>query len=82
MFLGRSFVPQDDKDEKIVFTFYFLFSMSDFPKQYDPKIHEPASQALWEDKKIYQPKVDAGNPKQETFYIPIPPPNVTGNLHL
>ncbi|MBC7504092.1 valine--tRNA ligase [Candidatus Gracilibacteria bacterium] len=56
--------------------------MSDFPKQYDPKIHEPASQALWEEKKIYQPRVDSKNSKQETFYIPIPPPNVTGNLHL
>ncbi len=56
--------------------------MSDFPKQYDPKIHEPQVQALWEDKKIYQPKIDTKNSKQETFYIPIPPPNVTGNLHL
>ncbi len=52
--------------------------MSDFPKQYDPKIHEAASQQLWENKKIYRPNADATS----TFYIPIPPPNVTGNLHL
>jgi valyl-tRNA synthetase len=52
--------------------------MSDFPKQYDPKIHEPASQELWENKKIYKPNSDS----KSTFYIPIPPPNVTGNLHL
>lgn len=52
--------------------------MSDFPKQYDPKIHEPASQELWESKKIYTPNKEA----KSTFYIPIPPPNVTGNLHL
>jgi valyl-tRNA synthetase len=59
-----------------------LATMSDFPKQYDPKIHEKASQALWEENKIYQPNIDTQNSKQETFYIPIPPPNVTGNLHL
>jgi len=52
--------------------------MSDFPKQYDPKIHEPLSQELWENKKIYQPNEDSSS----NFYIPIPPPNVTGNLHL
>lgn len=52
--------------------------MSDFPKQYDPKIHESLSQELWENKKIYAPNNDATS----TFYIPIPPPNVTGNLHL
>ncbi len=52
--------------------------MSDFPKQYDPKIHEPMSQELWENNKIYSPKSETTS----TFYIPIPPPNVTGNLHL
>lgn len=53
-------------------------TMSDFPKQYDPKIHEPMSQELWENKKIYTPNENTSS----TFYIPIPPPNVTGNLHL
>ena len=52
--------------------------MSDFPKQYDPKIHESMSQDLWKNKKIYEPNPNANS----TFYIPIPPPNVTGNLHL
>lgn len=53
--------------------------MSDFPKQYDPKIAEPSAQNLWEEKKIYLPNESTtGN----NFYIPIPPPNVTGNLHL
>lgn len=53
--------------------------MSDFPKQYDPKIAEPSAQSLWEEKKIYLPNESTtGN----NFYIPIPPPNVTGNLHL
>lgn len=52
--------------------------MSDFPKQYNPKIHEPAVQEIWENNKIYEPN----NNTQSTFYIPIPPPNITGNLHL
>jgi valyl-tRNA synthetase len=53
--------------------------MSDFPKQYDPKISEKQVQALWEREKCSTPKESrTGN----TFYIPIPPPNVTGNLHI
>jgi len=52
--------------------------MSDFPKQYDPKVHETMSQELWEKNKIYTPN----NESKSKFYIPIPPPNVTGNLHL
>jgi hypothetical protein len=47
------------KDEKInILSTYIntlITSMSDFPKQYDPKIHEPASQELWENNKIYKP---------------------------
>lgn len=53
--------------------------MSDFPKQYDPKIHEPKIQNLWKENNISQPKESTTG---ENFYIPIPPPNVTGNLHL
>ena len=53
--------------------------MSDFPKQYDPKSSEPIIQALWEEKRSFEPTESrTGN----TFYIPIPPPNVTGNLHI
>ena len=40
------------KDEKInilsTYTNILIISMSDFPKQYDPKVHESASQELWE----------------------------------
>lgn len=53
--------------------------MSDFPKQYDPKACESKIQALWEANKSFEPRESrTGN----TFYIPIPPPNVTGNLHI
>lgn len=50
-----------------------------FPKQYDPKNAESEAQKLWADIELGKPlPASTGN----TFYIPIPPPNVTGNLHL
>ncbi len=53
--------------------------MSEFPKQYDPKIAEKEIQMLWKEKNAFAPMPSrTGN----TFYIPIPPPNVTGNLHI
>lgn len=53
--------------------------MSDFPKQYDPKTSEPNAQNLWNEHHIAQPKASRTG---RTFHIPMPPPNVTGNLHL
>lgn len=53
--------------------------MSDFPKQYDPKISEKQVQSLWEEKNCAAPQESTSG---KTFYIPIPPPNVTGNLHI
>jgi valyl-tRNA synthetase len=53
--------------------------MSDFPKQYDPKISEPQSQSVWKTHEVSLPKEWTTG---KTFYIPIPPPNVTGNLHI
>lgn len=61
-----------------MFIFKYLY-MSDFPKQYNPKEAEIAAQKLWNEAKISEPKSGkTGN----TFHIPIPPPNVTGNLHM
>jgi valyl-tRNA synthetase len=53
--------------------------MSEFPKQYDPKIWEPNAQKLWESINLGKPQ---WSDDASTFYIPIPPPNVTGNLHI
>lgn len=53
--------------------------MADFPKQYDPKIAESATQKLWTENDIFSPKPSKTG---KTFHIPMPPPNVTGNLHL
>ena len=53
--------------------------MSEFSKQYDPKSCEWQMQELWEKNNIALPSAGRTG---KTFYIPIPPPNVTGNLHI
>ena len=49
------------------------------PKAYDFKAVEERLYQMWEEKGYFRPKVDAG---QKPFVISIPPPNVTGELHL
>ncbi|MDD2516071.1 MAG: valine--tRNA ligase [Candidatus Gracilibacteria bacterium] len=51
----------------------------EFQKTYNPKQFEEEIYKYWEDTNKFKPK--PGKTKK-TFYIPIPPPNVTGNLHL
>ncbi len=51
----------------------------DFPKQYDPQSFE-ASIADRDEKNGYYKPLPSRTGK--TFYIPIPPPNVTGELHV
>lgn len=53
--------------------------MSDFPKQYNPKNTEESIQKLWIEKNIFTPKESR---TKKNFHIPMPPPNVTWNLHL
>ncbi len=53
--------------------------MKDFSKKYDPKAFEEAIYASWEKAGKFVPTTEK---TKETFYIPIPPPNVTGVLHL
>jgi valyl-tRNA synthetase len=48
-------------------------------KAYDPKSFEDRIYAAWMDKASFQP---AGDPKKKPFVIVIPPPNVTGVLHM
>lgn len=49
------------------------------PPQYDPQITEAKWQRFWQEKEVFK-----ANPTQEgeTYAIVIPPPNVTGNLHM
>ncbi len=46
---------------------------------FDPKTVEPRWSEAWEASGAFQPKKD---PNAETFCIMIPPPNVTGSLHI
>jgi valyl-tRNA synthetase len=49
------------------------------PSQYDPTTTESKWQTFWEDKQIF--KADPTQPG-EPYCIVIPPPNVTGSLHM
>ncbi|MDR2662386.1 MAG: class I tRNA ligase family protein, partial [Treponema sp.] len=53
-------------------------------KAYDPKSFEDRIYALWKDSGAFKPagSREDGAVKKETFTIVIPPPNVTGVLHL
>ncbi|MEE2567611.1 valine--tRNA ligase [Hyphobacterium marinum] len=48
-------------------------------KTFTPKDAEPRLYAAWEDSGHFKPKDD---PDAETYSIVIPPPNVTGSLHI
>ncbi|CAN5324376.1 valine--tRNA ligase [soil metagenome] len=49
------------------------------PKSYDPTSLEPALYAWWEDHGMFHAEADD---EGEPFAIVIPPPNVTGSLHI
>src|SRR5450830_650746 len=48
-------------------------------KSYDPKLHEDNWYSFWEDHGFFKPEV---NPGGKPFTIIMPPPNVTGELHI
>ncbi len=54
----------------------------DFPRAYD---HQPVEERLyrwWMEQGYFSPTVDPDRPDREPFVIIMPPPNVTGELHL
>ncbi|HXG57491.1 MAG TPA: class I tRNA ligase family protein, partial [Thermoanaerobaculia bacterium] len=51
----------------------------ELPKRYDPKDFEQRIYAMWEEGEYFTPVADRERPK---FSIVIPPPNVTGRLHI
>jgi valyl-tRNA synthetase len=53
---------------------------SDLPKVYDPRAVEAKWYQFWDDAGHFHADVDS--PKPERFCITIPPPNVTGSLHM
>ena len=52
---------------------------AEMPKAYDPAPAEARWYAVWEEAGAFRPEV---NPDGEPFCIVIPPPNVTGSLHM
>ncbi len=48
--------------------------MKDFSKKYDPKAFEQQIYTTWEKNGCFVPTAEK---TKESFYIPIPPPNVT-----
>jgi len=53
--------------------------MSEIPKAYEPGDVEPKWYRFWMEHGYFTPKID---PKKKPFVIIMPPPNVTGELHL
>ncbi|HEX5704727.1 MAG TPA: valine--tRNA ligase [Pyrinomonadaceae bacterium] len=55
--------------------------MIDIPKTYDPKQAEASHYAKWEERGYFAPEINK-NPDAPVYSIVIPPPNVTGSLHM
>jgi valyl-tRNA synthetase len=53
--------------------------MPDLPKQYDPREAQQRWLRFWTERKYFHSEPD---PRREPFTIVIPPPNVTGALHM
>ncbi len=58
----------------------------EMPKAYDPSKYETAIYDWWDASKFFKPEqqIESGlaDPTRRPFVIPMPPPNVTGALHL
>ena len=53
--------------------------MTMLDKTFDPKAAEPRLYAMWEESGLFAPRQDTA---AEAYSIVIPPPNVTGSLHI
>ncbi len=53
----------------------------EIPKQYDPRAAEQHHYARWEKAGFFAPEINR-DPQAPVFSIAIPPPNVTGSLHM
>ncbi|MBA3696439.1 MAG: valine--tRNA ligase [Methylotenera sp.] len=51
-------------------------------KSFDPKTIESHWYQFWESQGYYAAGLDTSKPKEENFCILLPPPNVTGTLHM
>ena len=61
----------------------FLEMTTPMAAAYNPKAVEEGWYSWWEEQGFFKPEVIlAKNPNASTYTIPIPPPNITGSLHL
>ena len=56
-----------------------MFSSDDIPNRFDHATAQPRIYSEWEKRRYFHSEPD---PKKKPFTIVIPPPNVTGALHL
>ena len=56
------------------------FDLTEMAKAYDPQAFELPIYEWWESKSLFKPEIAGSD--AEPFVISIPPPNVTGELHL
>ncbi|MDI6735828.1 MAG: valine--tRNA ligase [bacterium] len=54
----------------------------DIPKAYEPHLVEKKWYKYWEENNYFRADADSSKPPQPPFSIVIPPPNVTGSLHI
>jgi valyl-tRNA synthetase len=54
----------------------------ELPKTYDPSAIEPRWAEYWEKEKLFHVETPATPPDKPAFTVLLPPPNVTGNLHM
>src|SRR5512138_2274731 len=52
---------------------------TEMPKSYDPKLYEEEWYRVWESRGYFKPEI---HPEGSPFTIIMPPPNVTGELHI
>lgn len=81
--------PKKEKEPEIIFEDTTPLGSkkvltSEFPPTYQPKYVESAWQSWWETCGFYKPDVENAltRPYEDKFVMVIPPPNVTGSLHL
>ncbi len=61
--------------------FIFNYYMNELPKAYNPKEVEDGIYKMWEESGYFTPENLPGD-RREPFVVALPPPNVTGVLHL
>jgi len=62
-------------------TLFEVKLMIEIPKTYDPKEAEQSHYARWEERGYFAPEINQDD-NAPVFSIVIPPPNVTGSLHM